>query len=194
MDTNDDAGRCEVTGMTGRWIAAAMCGAALFVGIDSVGPRPADARTAAAPVPRCMNVQLSVSPGGGLGAATGHLGVWFRLHNLRRSACSLQGFPGVELLDKNFQSLPDPVQRSGYMISPSLPKRMVVLDRSHDAYFALEYGDVPNMNHPCRSGVPYVMVIPPNDRLPIVGYARIGYQCFGDRVDVSPVLPARALR
>jgi hypothetical protein len=140
---------------------------------------------------RCSNIQLSVRRVAGSGAA-GTVVVVYRLHVLWGGPCSLQGFPGVELLDKQFHSLPTQVQRGdGVSIIASVPVRQVVLDGQHDAYFALEYHHVPINNHPCYSPR-YLMVIPPNDRLPIVTYSGIDYSC--GTISVSPVTSRSPLR
>jgi hypothetical protein len=137
---------------------------------------------------RCYNTQLIMRPTNkGLGAALGHIGRWYRIRHLWGGPCSLQGFPRVELLDRNFHSLPIHVGRGGYIISATLPTREVVLDRQHDAYFALEYTDV----RTCRFA-PYLIVTPPNDNLPVVTYSGGLAPCPGD-VGVSPVEPTPAL-
>src|SRR5579875_2798851 len=73
-------------------------------------------RAVASSAPRCMNVQLTLAGAGPLSAGAGHIGQWYKLHNISNRACTLTGFPGVELLDKNFASYPSPVNRSGYLI------------------------------------------------------------------------------
>lgn len=133
---------------------------------------------------RCSNSQLSVRRVAGTGAA-GTVVVVYRFHVLWGGPCSLRGFPGLELLDKQFHSLPTQVQRGdGVNIIATVPVRQVVLDGQHDAYFALEYHHVPIKNHPCYSPR-YLMVIPPNDRLPVVTYSGIDYSC--GTIAVSPV-------
>lgn len=145
-----------------------------------------------ATVPHCSNIQLAITPPTrGLGAALGHVGRWYRIRDVWGGPCSLRGFPGVVLLDRNFRTLPVRVQRYGYIISGTVPIRKVVLDRKHSAYFALEYQDVPSGTQPCRS-VPYLMVTPPNDSLPVVTHSG-GIAPCPRRIDVSSVEPAPAL-
>jgi hypothetical protein len=54
----------------------------------------------------------------------------------------------------------------------------------------MEYHDVPIDSQPCPPA-PYMMVILPNDTLPVVTYSRVGAPCGGDIV-VSPVEPTAA--
>jgi hypothetical protein len=126
------------------------------------------------------------------GVALGHVDVIYRIRDLWGGPCSLQGYPSVELLDRNFHSLPTHLKRDhGYIIS-GIRAHRVVLNEQHDAYFALEYHDVPIDNQPCGS-TPYLMIFPPNDNLPVVTYSGVGTPCGGDIV-VSPVESTPAVR
>jgi hypothetical protein len=170
--------------------AVAVVGIATFLGgaIAIHHGTPTQAASSAAP-PRCSNVQLLIRPYKSLGGAAGHLGLWYRLHNLFPGSCSLQGYPGAVLLDRNFHSLLTTVQRAhGYIVAGSPPVRQVTLDQQHDAYFALEYSDVPVGNLPCQSA-PYMMVTPPNDLLPNVTYSGLGGPPCAGKLVVSPVEP-----
>jgi len=177
--------------MAGTWAAvvAVLMGSALLV--------HSDMPVQAAPptfTPHCSSAQLLIRPiNRGLGAAAGTVGRWYRLHELWGGHCRLRGFPGVELLDRNFHTLPRHISRGhGMIISDAVPIHRVILDQQHDAYFALEFTDVPNGNRPCRSA-PYLMFIPPNDRLPVVTYSGGLAPCPG-QVVVSPVEPTPTLR
>ncbi len=149
----------------------------------------------AAPSPRihhCPNIQVQIVPiNRGLGAALGHIGRWYRIRDLWSDPCSLQGFPGVELLDRNFHSLPRQVGRGGYIISSTTPERWVVLDPRHDAYFALEYTHIQTGDQPCRT-VPYLLITPPNDSLPVVTDSGAIAPCPSE-IGVSPVEATPAL-
>ena len=141
---------------------------------------------------RCSSSQLLIRHmNKGLGAALGHSGLWYRMHVLRGGPCTLQGFPDVVLLDRNFHPVPPHVGRGGYIIAANLPKRRVVLSQRHDAYFALELADVPSDNQSCRL-VPYLRVTPPGDHRSVVISDRIS-DC-GTGIDVSPVEPSPVLR
>jgi hypothetical protein len=137
----------------------------------------------------CSNTDLLMRPmKEGLGAAAGHVGRWYRIHHPWGSACSLQGFPGVDPLDAHFHSLPIQIGHSGYIITATLPERQVIIDQRHDAYFALEYTDV----RYCKSA-PYLMVFPPGDKLPVVTYSGGLAPCPG-AIDSSPVEARAVLR
>lgn len=150
-------------------------------------------------VQRCPNTQLLIRSVQGQGAA-GHIGIIYRIHNLAAGACTLQGYPGAELLDRQFHSQPTIVRRGhGYIIAGSPSQPQVTLDSSHDAYFGLEYSDVPSGNGPCPRS-PYLMITPPNDKLPVVTYASSGHGSVGaitacrGTIGVSPVHATRTFR
>lgn len=131
----------------------------------------------------CYNIQLMVTRYKS-GVGLGHIGLVYRIHDLWDRPCTLQGFPGLELLDRDFHSLPTHLEHdNGYLIG-DVPTRQVHLDEHHDAYFALEYHDNPVGSEACP-GAHYLMIIPPSDRLPLVTYSRI--TACGGVVDVSPV-------
>ncbi|MGH2410302.1 MAG: DUF4232 domain-containing protein [Chloroflexota bacterium] len=140
-------------------------------------------------VPRCSNIQLLIRPYGSNGAA-GTIVITYRIHDLWNGVCSLYGYPGLELLDRNFQSLPTHLTRGG-IIAGGIPVRYVQVSKGHDAYFALSYNDVTIDNFPCYSA-PYLMITPPNDNLPVVTYSKIGAPCAG-RITVAPVMPTPQL-
>lgn len=135
----------------------------------------------------CQNIQLLLRPYGSNGAA-GHIGVIYQIYNLTGRPCSLYGYPGVELLDKHFHSLPTSVRRGGLL--GNIPERGVTLGAYGHAYFTLMFSDVPVGNAPCQPPAHYLMVWAPNDYLPVVTYAWTDggsiYSCTGG-IDVSPV-------
>jgi Protein of unknown function (DUF4232) len=144
-------------------------------------------------MPHCSSVQLLISPiNKGLGAALGHVGRWYRMRDVWGGPCNLQGFPGVELLDRNFHTLLRRVKRGhGMIISGSPRPRLVMLNQQHDAYFALEFTDIQKGNASCRS-VPYLIITPPNGSLPVVTHSGGIAPCPGDII-VSPVEPTPIL-
>ncbi|MDQ2741501.1 MAG: DUF4232 domain-containing protein, partial [Chloroflexota bacterium] len=100
-------------------------------------------------------------------------------------------YPGIELLDSQFHSLPTQVQRGHiYATNPPRP-RLVRVGPYGNAYFILEYSDVPGPGSYCPQ-VPYLMITVPNNNLPNVTYASGGgghlTPCRG-QVNVSPVEP-----
>lgn len=117
----------------------------------------------------CQNYQLLIRPYSSQGAA-GSDAVIFRLHNLTSRACSLRGYPGVQLLSRQFTTLPTTVHRGAGDLVGAIRVRTVSLPANGNAYFAMGYSDVPVYNQPCPTDY-YVMVIAPNDYLPDVTYA-----------------------
>jgi hypothetical protein len=148
---------------------------------------PVEAAHPAQTVRTCQNIQLHVQPQTSQGAA-GTIAIIYRLHNLFGGACTLDGYPGIQLLDRNFLSLPTRTHRGGR--GPVVPQRTVRLPGHGNAYFALFYSDVPTAGQPPCATARYVMVIAPNTFLPVVTYAttRGGsiHECSGN-VWVTPV-------
>jgi hypothetical protein len=135
----------------------------------------------------CQNIQLLIRPQTSQGAA-GTIAIIYRIHNLTGRACTLYGYPGVQLLDRHFLSLPTTVHRGGSMMG-SIPEQIVRLAAYSSAYFALFYSDVPVGNRPCEAAATYLMIWAPNDVLPVVTYAAPGggiTTCTGN-IYVSPV-------
>jgi hypothetical protein len=135
----------------------------------------------------CQNVQLLIRPYSSQGAA-GTIVVIYRIHNLSGQACTLYGYPGVQLLDRHFVSLPTIVHRGGFVVG-TIPRQLVRLGGHGHAYMTLAYSDVPVGNKPCQAAAFYLMIWPPNDFLPVVTYAAPGggiMACTGT-IDVAPV-------
>ncbi len=76
---------------------------AVNIPVGDVSARGTAAPSAAAG--GCQNYQLLIRPIQGSGAA-GHYGVMYRIRNISNSGCTLSGFPGVQLLDTTFTTLP----------------------------------------------------------------------------------------
>jgi len=137
--------------------------------------------------PGCRNTQLTIRYQSSNGAA-GHIAIIYRIHNLSAQACRLFGYPGVQLLDRQFLSLPTTVHRgAGSLVGP-IAKQLVRVAAHGNAYFALGYSDVPVMNQPCKTAY-YLMVFAPNDVLPVVTYAfgHAGIIACTGNIFVSPV-------
>ncbi|HZS94799.1 MAG TPA: DUF4232 domain-containing protein [Chloroflexota bacterium] len=164
----------------------------LFVGLIALvyispASRPG-AQPVAAAAGRCANIQIHITPLRG-SAGAGHVGVEYRMHNMWGSACTLQGYPGAELLGARFHTLPTHLHRGlGYLVGAQ-PVRLVTLPGHGNAYFILEWDQIRTQNQPCQIAR-YFMVIPPNDNMPVVTYAapNAGFirACSGN-VTVSPV-------
>lgn len=136
----------------------------------------------------CRNIQLLIRAQSSNGAA-GTIGIIYRIHNMWNRSCVLAGYPGVQLLDRKFQSIPTRVHRGGGFAGP-VPVRTTPIGGFGNAYFALFYSDVPAVNErPCATAG-YVMIFAPNNFLPVVTYAFTKggsiTECTGN-VYVSPV-------
>jgi hypothetical protein len=135
----------------------------------------------------CQNIQLLIRPHGSNGAA-GHIGLIYRIHNLSGRSCSLYGYPGVQLLDRHFVTMPTTVTRGGSFLG-SIPKQRVTLPAGGNAYFTLVYSDVPTGSGPCPTAR-NLMIFAPNNFLPVVTYAAPrggGITACNGALSVSPV-------
>jgi hypothetical protein len=123
--------------------------------------------------------------------ATGHIAEMFRIHNVLPRACTLHGYPGAVLLDKNFFSLPTHVTWGLSNLAGKHAPVTVRLDATHDGYFILAWVHIPSPGESCPTAK-YVMITAPNDRLPVVTYAGIGgggIDACGGKLTASPVAP-----
>jgi hypothetical protein len=159
----------------------------------AVGAGRSMAGSAPAAPPRCANYQTLVTPVSGNGA-TGHISEMFRIHDTLPGSCQLFGYPGAELLDRSFHSLPTHVTRAPWPEGGPGP-RTVTLSSGHDAYFVLAWVHIPTPGQRCPTAS-YVMITPPNDRLPDVTYAGTrngpsGIDACGGNLTVSPVAGTR---
>lgn len=159
----------------------------------TVGTALSTRTTALAAGGGCVNFQLLVTPVSGNGAM-GHISEMFRIHDLLPGSCTLFGYPGALLLDGSFHSMPTHLTRAPWPQGGPGPKR-VTLTRSQDAYFVLAWEHMPRPGQRCP-GARYVMITPPDDRLPVVTYSgnRSGPSvidaCGGD-LTASPVAGTR---
>lgn len=155
----------------------------------SIGSWAVGARAASpAAVRPCQNIQLLVRPGGSNGA-TGHIAIMYRIHNILPGACTLFGYPGAKLLNRNFDSLPTRVNRGLSFLAGKNAPTTVTLQGNQDAYFVLEWDHFPSPGQTCPPAT-YLLITPPNDNLPVVTYAARGgaaiVACGGD-LTASPV-------
>jgi len=89
---------------------------------------------------RCRSSALAVSVGAA-GVAAGSVGQVVTFTNRSAKACSLYGFPGLQLLDAAGHPLPTDVVRGQSVTVPSVPLRTVLLAPGGAASFALGYAD-----------------------------------------------------
>lgn len=117
----------------------------------------------------CQNIPLLIRAQSSNGTA-GTIGIIYRIHNMWNQSCILAGYPGVQLLDRKFQSLPTRVHRGGGFVGP-VPVRTIPIPAFGNAYFTLFYSDVPAVNQPPCVTAGYVMIFAPNNFLPVVTQA-----------------------
>lgn len=167
-------------------VLAAVALTPAFTGVMNV--RGAEAARPAQAAHTCQNIQLLIRPQNSQGAA-GTIAIVYRIHNLSGQACTLYGYPGVQLLSRTFTTLPTTVTRGGGFLS-TIPRRLVTLAAGGNAYFTLTYSDVPVNNGPCYTA-PNVMIFAPGDFLPVVTYAYPHASIFAcnGALNVSPVTP-----
>ncbi len=142
----------------------------------------------AAGVATCQPAQLRVVPQQGTGAA-GTITMTVSLTNVSSTTCTLQGYPGMQLLAASGASLPTNVVRGGVQFptaaanqSPSL----VTLAPQQAATFSLSYEDVPVGNETTCPTSAKAEITPPNDVAHAVVTLAIS-PCNGGTVHVSPV-------
>ena len=139
----------------------------------------------------CSVSQLKVTTGPSNGAA-GTIYNAMILTNTSATTCTLQGYPGMQLLNAQGQKLPTNVVRGGLSFqdpaanqSPSL----VTLASQQAAQYDWSYSDVPVGNQQTCPMASSVLVTPPND----FTSATISLQvpsCGSGTLHVSPVFPA----
>jgi Protein of unknown function (DUF4232) len=110
---------------------------------------------------RCYTSQLSMSAVNSSGGV-GHIGVMFRFRNKSSSTCTLNGYPGAQLLDAKQHKMPTHVSRGQGYLFGNQKKQLVTLHSGGYGYFGLEWSHVPTGNQPCPFAH-YVKVTPPND-------------------------------
>ncbi len=135
---------------------------------------------------RCLASQLQGSQGTGQGAA-GHIVGAFVLRNSSASPCTLNGYPGLQMLDGKRHPLPTVVVRGAAMGLPAVPPALVNLTPGGSASFSLAYEDVPIGNEgPCPTSA-QLEITPPNDFDHLVVHATLS-PCSGGKITVSPVV------
>lgn len=115
----------------------------------AAGSPTASATSSLAAVAVCRTDQLSLSMGQS-GAALGHVAVEHRFTNGSAQACSLTGYPQIQLVDANHTAMAVPVQQStGAYTFTGQQVQTVVLSPGASAYFKLEWTDVPPSSGSC---------------------------------------------
>jgi Protein of unknown function (DUF4232) len=162
-----------------RRLTMILAGAALAAG-GSVAAAGAGAGRAGTPH-RCTAADLSARlvDTGGSGAGTLEVGVLFT--NTSHTRCALRGFPGLGLLDASEMPIP------GYAVfDTTRHASTVVLAPGSSGGARIRYSDVPtgSQTH-CRQGA-FLLVTPPNGRVPLELRAALA-PCDNGRMLVTPV-------
>lgn len=119
------------------------------------------APTTAAGIPRCGAPDLNITAGDSQGAA-GTISAVFTMTNKSGHPCELNGYPGIGMQYQDGKLAPTTANRGGGMSMKSWPgPSRVVLQNGGNAYFVMDYSDVPTGNGTCAQ-FPGIVVTPPN--------------------------------
>jgi hypothetical protein len=132
----------------------------------------------------CQTSQLTLAKQGDENGL-GNFANIYRLQNISQQTCTLEGYPGVQLLDENQQPMSITVlqQTSAYLYNAQNPQ-LVTLAPGASGYFILEWSAGPSS---C-AGATSVLVMPPGDQTNLQIASTIEV-CTG-KVIVSPIEPA----
>jgi len=115
-------------------------------------------------VPACTDGQITASDGG-RGQAMSQYGHVVVLHNVSASACSLRGYPGVELVDSAGHLLGKPATRAGgYMFQDPGPTTIVLAPGTGVASFTFGGAAYDNVRQQTCPSSAAALVIPPGLR------------------------------
>ena len=141
----------------------------------------------------CASDQLLISFVGEQGAAGSEIGI-YAFQNTTNSPCTLVGYPGMQMLNANGQTIPTKVVRQP---DPFGPPSVVTLSPGGDAYFVIQYPDgtgYAGLSCPTSSSIEFTA---PNDYQPLVLSGKgAAIQPFGGttndlkcgQIEISPVL------
>ncbi len=141
---------------------------------------------------RCYSSQLAVTPGQAQGAA-GSVGQTVQLRNLAHVTCTLEGYPGMLLLNGAGHALPTVVHRGASVTVSARAVSLVTLAPGQSAAFDIGYASATGYgNKRCPTST-RVEITPPNDFAPLTINWRL--QPFGGTIqqlrcgliNVSPV-------
>jgi len=119
----------------------------------------------------------------GSGGAAGTIELTLSLTNITSVSCTMQGYPGMLLLDASGVALPTTVVRGGSLSFENVAVTAVSLSPGESAYFNLGYSDVTG---PC-SMASQVDITPPNDTAHAAVPVTSLQACNNGTLTVSPV-------
>lgn len=123
----------------------------------------------AAGVPQCTTLDLSAEANVVAdSAATGHITMNITVTNTSGHTCTMFGFPGLKLEDKNQDS-----QSTAVTWDPAIPKTLITLTNGKSASSSARYDmDLPvgsePLTGPCEPASYYLQVTPPNNTTQLV--------------------------
>ncbi|HAM00642.1 MAG TPA: hypothetical protein DCQ30_00200 [Acidimicrobiaceae bacterium] len=180
----------------GTWLAVMVVGA-LAMAACGAGPSApghgGEGSTAAppttsvpAPSAHCLATGLSGSVEGTQGAA-GTIEITVQLRNVGTASCTIEGYPGLQLVDAGGTELRTSVIRGGSYRFTDLAAAPVTLPAQALAYVNVAYSDVPSGQGACEAAAA-LWVTPPDDVDHVVVTARS--TVCGGTLTVSPFFGA----
>jgi hypothetical protein len=119
-------------------------------------------------------------------AAAGNIAVTYGLSNASPVACTLFGYPGVQMLDASGRPIPTQVSHGGSYTFPVETPSVVTLSPGAQASFFLGYTDVPSGTEMSCPQSARLNITPPGS----TGTVQLADQiapCGGGAVTVSPL-------
>ncbi|MGA2471146.1 MAG: DUF4232 domain-containing protein [Solirubrobacteraceae bacterium] len=110
----------------------------------------------------CVSTQLAVVLGFQQGAL-GHIGQTVSFKNTSTTACTLYGYPGLQMLDASGSPIPTDVLRGIAYTVPAEPEHVVTLAPGGEASFDLGYANSTGFGNATCPASSEVEVTPPND-------------------------------
>jgi hypothetical protein len=156
---------------------------------------PTSTTSANAEPPACVSKQLAVVLGQG-GVAAGSVGMVVTFKNTSDAACSLYGYPGLQMLDAAGHPIATEVIRGTSTTVPSVPEEVVEVAPGSEASFDLGFPDATGYGSATCPTSSEVEFTPPNATQPITvpwkiqpygGTSIAQLQC--GQITVSPVYP-----
>jgi hypothetical protein len=163
-------------------VGLASCSSAATV---TLSPSPTASPTALA-VTHCQTTQLTLGLQSQQSGASNFANI-YQLENSSQHTCTLEGYPGVQLLTASQQPLTIATnqQTSAYLYTNQQPQ-MVTLAPAAVAYFIVEWNAAVNGSGTCP-GAAYVVITPPGNQATL-RLASMVDVCTGS-VIVSPIEP-----
>jgi hypothetical protein len=136
----------------------------------------------------CQTAQLTLGEAGDE-SGDGNFATVFELRNRVQQTCTLEGYPGVELLDASERPMTFAVEQetSAYLVNAQKPG-LVTLAPGASSYFLLEWSAGPTS---CP-GTAFVLLTPPGDQTSL-RIASVMEICSGP-VIVSPIMESSPFR